>query len=50
MQLCTDSLLSHASMTSYCKSYAKARHRQAEVAFLDPNSKDPIGHSLESGD
>ena len=53
MQLSTDPLLSHVNMTSYCKflmSYAKACHQQVKEAFLDPNSKDLVGHSLEPGD
>ena len=46
-------LLSHASMTSYCKSrmsYIQAYHQQAKEDFLDSNLKDSVGHSPESGD
>ena len=42
--------MSHACMTSYCKSYAKVYHQQVEEVFPDLNSKDPVGHSLEPGD
>ena len=30
-------------------SYAKDYHQQVKEAFQDPNSKDSVGHSLESG-
>lgn len=45
--------LSHASMTSYCKflmSYVQACHQQIKAAFLDPNSKNPVGPILEPDD
>lgn len=45
--------LSHASMTSYCKflmSYTQACHQQIKEAFLDPNSKNPVGSILEPSD
>lgn len=47
-QLPAYTLLSHASMTSYCKSlmsYAQACYQQVKEVFLDPNSKDPVGYS-----
>lgn len=31
-------------------SYAQAQHKQVEEVFLVPNSRDPVGHSLEPGD
>ena len=50
MQTSTDSLLSYASITSSLMSYAQAYHQQVKEAFLDPNSKDPLGHRLEPSD
>lgn len=52
IQLSADPLLSHASITKHQKSlmpYAKAYYYQVTV-FLDHNSKNPVGHRLESGD
>lgn len=49
----SDPLASHARVTSYSKSlmsYAQACHPQIQEAFLDPNSKKPVDHSLEFGD
>ena len=48
-----DLLLSHARMTSHCKSlmfYAKAYHQQVKNTFPDPNSKYLVSHNLEPGD
>lgn len=48
IQPSADPLLSHPSMTSYCKSCvsdAQAYHQQIREAFLDP-----VGHSLESSE
>ena len=52
IQPSVDSLLSHASMTTYRKSlmpYAQAYHQQVKEAFLDPNSRNPVGHSADPG-
>lgn len=52
VQPSADPLLSHTSMTNYCKSlisYAQACQQVIE-AFLDPNSKDPVGHRGKLGD
>ena len=53
MQPSVDPLLSHASVTSYCKSlmfYGQTYHQQVKEAFPEPNLKDPVGHSQEPGD
>lgn len=52
IQLSVDPLFSPASMTNYSKSsmsYAET-YQQVIEDFLDPNSEEPVGHSLKPGD
>lgn len=47
--LCS-SLVVHASMTSYYKSFmtsAQAYHQQVKETFPDPNLKNPVHYNLE---
>lgn len=53
IRLSVNPLLSHTGAVSYCKSFmccTKADDWQVREVFLDLNSKDPFGHSLEPGD
>lgn len=52
LQPSTDPSLSHTSITDYCKSLVSCAQACQQIleAFLDPNSKDPVDHSLKPGD
>lgn len=53
IQPSVDPLLSHVNMANYCKplvSYAPACYQLAKEVFLDPNSKEPVSHSLKPDD